>query len=199
MKLLRDVVEALKVTVNLPEVSSTIEVLLDKIEKDNRINEEFSQALDVPKVLGEKFEVSVVVVIDEFQYLRLAKQNLPGIFHKMRSKWQFHKNVEYVVSGSEIGLLQEIVENKEEPFYLFFYMVEIKPFERDTSIFFLEEGFRAEKIKKEVSREDIERLVDFVDGFPAWLNLVGIKIAYENWSVNKVISELPKDENEKRA
>jgi len=40
--------------------------------------------------------------------------------------------------------------------------MEIKPFERGTSISFLEEGFKAEK--KEVSKE-IERLVDFVDNF----------------------------------
>lgn len=55
VKLLRDVLGAVKVTLNVHEVSSTIEVLLDKVEKGKRIDEESSQALDIPEVLAGSF------------------------------------------------------------------------------------------------------------------------------------------------
>jgi AAA+ ATPase superfamily predicted ATPase len=105
------------------------------------------------------------VAIDEFQYLRFAKQGLPEVFHRMRAKWQFHNNVTYVVSGSEVWMLQAMVGDRREPFY-FFYVMGVMPFERETSVSFLEEGFKIGGVKV-VNKGDVERLVDFIDCFPA--------------------------------
>ncbi|AAK42841.1 ATP-binding protein [Saccharolobus solfataricus] len=194
LKQLRDLLGQVKVTFNIPELYSTIELTLDKAEKKKYLEKEFRDALDLPQILSEKFGLQrVVIAIDEFQYLRLAKQSIPGIFHIMRSKWQFHKNVTYVISGSLIGMMMELLSSRNQPFYQFFYLMKVNPFDRKTSIEFLRKGFEVNNL--DVKSEEIELIVDQVDGFPAWLNLVGIKIVTEKRSANEVINSLVKDIN----
>jgi len=105
-------------------------------------NEYIPSLLDLPQRLAEEFKVDLVIAIDEFQYLRLASQNYPGLFNVLRSKWQFHKNVSYVISGSSVGLLEYMFSNKKEPFYQFFFPLYIKAFDESTSKLFLIQGFK---------------------------------------------------------
>jgi hypothetical protein len=142
--------------------------------------------------LAEKFNIRIVIAIDEFQYLNFAKQAVPEIFHVMRSKWQFQKRVSYVISGSAVGMLKEIMSSKNQPFYQYFYSIRVNPFNRETSKEFLRKGFETDGVK--VSEEYIEKIVEYVDGFPAWLNLVGIKVELEG-EVEKALSSLPFDDN----
>ncbi|WP_238699138.1 hypothetical protein [Saccharolobus sp. E5-1-F] len=87
LKQLRDLLGQIKVTFNIPELYSTIELTLDKAEKKKNLESEFRDALDLPQILSERLGLErVIVAIDEFQYLRLARQSIPGIFHMMRSK-----------------------------------------------------------------------------------------------------------------
>jgi AAA+ ATPase superfamily predicted ATPase len=192
LKVLRDLLGAVKISLNIPEVSGLIEVVLDKGEKGKDLSEEFSRALELPELLAEKFNIRIVIAIDEFQYLNFAKQAVPEIFHVMRSKWQFQKRVSYVISGSAVGMLKEIMSSKNQPFYQYFYSIRVNPFNRETSKEFLRKGFETDGVK--VSEEDIEKIVEYVDGFPAWLNLVGIKVELEG-EVEKALSSLPFDDN----
>jgi AAA+ ATPase superfamily predicted ATPase len=192
LKVLRDLLGAVKISLNIPEVSGLIEVVLDKGEKGKDLSEEFSRALELPELLAEKFNIRIVIAIDEFQYLNFAKQAVPEIFHVMRSKWQFQKRVSYVISGSAIGMLKEIMSSKNQPFYQYFYSIRVNPFNREASKEFLRKGFETDGVK--VSEEDIEKIVEYVDGFPAWLNLVGIKVELEG-EVEKALSSLPFDDN----
>ncbi|QXJ31218.1 AAA family ATPase [Saccharolobus shibatae] len=194
LKQLRDLLGQIKVTFNVPELYSVIELTLDKAEKRKNLKNEFREAMDLPQILAEKFGLEKIVIgIDEFQYLRLAKQSIPGIYHVMRSKWQFHKNVTYVISGSLIGMMMELLNSREQPFYQFFYLMKVNPFDRKTSIDFLRKGFELNGLK--ISEGEIELIVNQVDGFPAWLNLVGIKIITERRSVREIIDSLARDVN----
>ncbi|BDC17267.1 ATPase [Acidianus sp. HS-5] len=192
LKVLRDLLGAVKISFNIPEVTGLIEVILDKGEKGKDLSEEFSRALELPEILAEKFDVRLIIAIDEFQYLNLAKQSVPEIFHVMRSKWQFQKRVSYVISGSAVGILKEIMSSRNQPFYQYFYAIRVSPFSREVSRKFLKKGFEEDGVN--VSESDIEKIVEFVDGFPAWLNLVGIKVELIK-DVEKVLSSLPSDDN----
>lgn len=192
LRLLRDLLGAVKISLNIPEVSGLIEVVLDKGEKGKDLSEEFSKALELPELLAEKFNTRIVITIDEFQYLNFAKQAVPEIFHLMRSKRQFQKRVSYVISCSAVGMLKEIMSSKNQPFYQYFYSIRVNPFNRETSKEFLRKGFEMDGVK--INEEDIEKIVEYVDGFPAWLNLVGIKVELEG-NVKKVLSSLPFDDN----
>ena len=194
LKQLRELLGAVKVTFNVPELSALIEVVLDKAEKGRELREEFARALELPEILAERLGVErVVIAVDEFQYLRFARQSVPEIFHVMRSKWQLQRRASYVISGSAIGMVREIVSSKDQPFYQFFYLMRITPFTREVSEEFLRRGFEAEGVK--VSEDEIREIVDYVDGFPAWLNLVGLKVVVEGKPVKEVLRGLPKDEN----
>jgi AAA+ ATPase superfamily predicted ATPase len=194
LKQIRELIGAIKITLNLPEVTTLIDVVLDKAQKGKNLSEEFSRALDLPQILAEKFGIErIVIALDEFQYLKLAKQTSPEIFHVMRSKWQFHKNVTYVISGSATGMLREIINTKDQPFYQFFYLMRVNPFDEEKSKEFLKRGFEVEKVN--VSDKEVEDIVSYVDGFPAWLNLVGIKVVVERKPINIILNSLPYDDN----
>lgn len=165
---LREILGYVKIRFNFPP--SEIEVFLD--EKRGR-RESLPAILDLPQVLGERFGMNFVVFLDEFQFLRLASQNYPGIFHLMRSKWQFHNRVTYVVSGSSVGILERIFGSREEPFYQFFYPLYIRPFTREISVRFLEQGYQEEG--KDFEEIALSFAVDQLDGIPAWLNYFGLK------------------------
>ena len=89
--------------------------------KSGNSKDSIRELLNLPQEIAEKIGKDYSIVIDEFQFLKLAEQNLPGLFHLMRGKWQFHKNVEYVVSGSSIGMLERLFSSKNESFYQFFF------------------------------------------------------------------------------
>lgn len=164
---LRELLGYLKLSFNIN--FAEIEVFL----KDEGSKASIPEIIDFPQRLAEEFKVNTVIVIDEFQYLRLAMQNFPGLFHLIRSKWQFHNNISYVISGSSVGLLEGILSNKKEPFYQFFYPIYVKQFDEETSINFLKEGFKEER--KEFEIDGIYSAVKELDGIPAWLNYFGLK------------------------
>ena len=184
---LRELIGYIKLSfnINLGEV----ELFLEKGNKS------IPELLDLPQRLAEEFKVNLVIAIDEFQYLRLASQNYPGLFNVLRSKWQFHKNVSYIISGSSVGLLEHMFSNKKEPFYQFFFPVYIKAFDENASKLFLFQGFKDEG--KEFEEEAISYAVKELDGIPAWLNYFGLKsLSCEKVTLEcakKAISEMYED------
>ncbi|ARM77181.1 ATPase [Acidianus manzaensis] len=194
VKQLRDLIGAVKVTFNIPEVSATLDVTLDKVERKKRLEDEFPKIVDLPQIMAEKFGIpKVVVAIDEFQYLTLAKQSMPNIFHVLRSKWQFHTRVSYVISGSLIGMMDELLNSKDQPFYQFFYLMKVEPLSSKASKEFLKRGFEYYGVR--INDEEIDEIINYVDGLPAWLNLVGLKIVNERKSVGDVLNSLVEDVN----
>jgi|ECHnycMinimDraft_1075156.scaffolds.fasta_scaffold06903_1 AAA+ ATPase superfamily predicted ATPase len=165
---LRDMLGYMKISLNFRPMN--VELFLNK---GTNYKESVRELLDLPQLMAEKLRKRLVVVMDEFQYLRLAEQNYPGLFHLLRSKWQFHKDVVYVVSGSSVGLLERMFSSGEEPFYQFFFPIYVKPFDRGVSLRFLKSGLEDEG--KKYSEEALAKAVDELDGIPAWLNYFGLE------------------------
>jgi AAA+ ATPase superfamily predicted ATPase len=178
-KTLRDILGYLKISLNMNVAS--VEVFLDSLKKGG-MRESVMELIDLPQQMAERIGNKIVIVFDEFQYLKLAEQNYPGLFHLLRSKWQFHRDVEYVVSGSSVGMLEDLLYSKDQPFYQFFYSYYVNPFDRDTAIKFLREGFKQEG--KEFDDDALKMAFDELDGLPAWLNYFGLK-ALDCKRVNK--------------
>ncbi|AWS00483.1 ATP-binding protein [Metallosphaera hakonensis JCM 8857 = DSM 7519] len=194
LKQIRELIGAVKITLNIPELIALIDLVLDKAERGKNLSEEFSRVLDLPQMLAEKLGIQrMVIALDEFQYLKFAKQTTPEIFHVMRSKWQFQRNVTYVISGSSTGMLREIINTRTQPFYQYFYLMRVNPMDADKSKEFLKRGFEAERVN--VTDKEVEEIVSYVHGFPAWLNLVGIKVVVERRPISVILSDLPHDDN----
>lgn len=133
----------MKVTLRAPEATASIKLVLDKAERRRSIEDELPGLLDVPQALAEKLGIErAIVAIDEFQYLALAKQAAPQIFHVTRSKWQFHRNITYVISGSLVGMINELLNSRNEQFYQFFYLMKLSPFTKETLL--PKEGIRGQ-------------------------------------------------------
>ncbi|QGA53666.1 ATP-binding protein [Sulfolobus sp. E5-1-F] len=168
---LRELIGYVKLSFNINLVE--VEVFLNSVKRGG-VKESIPQILELPERLAEEFGLNTIVVaIDEFQYLKLASQNYPGIFHLLRSKWQFHNKVSYVISGSSVGLLEKIFYDKKEPFYQFFFPIYIKQFDKNTSFNFLKQGFRDEG--KDYEDNALLLAIEELDGIPAWLNYFGLK------------------------
>lgn len=69
----------------------------------------------------------------------------------------------------------------------------VNPFDEEKSKEFLKRGFEVEKVN--VSDKEVEDIVSYVDGFPAWLNLVGIKVVVERKPISVILNSLPYDDN----
>lgn len=163
---LRELLGYVKLSFNINIAS--VELFIKGGKKDS-----VRELLDLPQEMAEKIGRDYLVVIDEFQFLKLAEQNYPGLFHLMRGKWQFHKNVGYVVSGSSVGMLERLFSSKDESFYQFFFPIYINPFPSEVSLNFLKEGFKDEGVSYEES--SLNYAVKELDGIPAWLNYFGLK------------------------
>lgn len=114
-------------------------------------------------------ERRVVVVFDEAQRLRggpLSSEVLNALAHA----YDFDRNVTFILSGSEVGLLYEFmgVEDPNSPLFgRYFHEVRIGRFTRDESVDFLRRGFK--ELGVEVSTDVIETIADVFDGIPGWL------------------------------
>ena len=128
-------------------------------------------ALDLPQELAKRNKRNMAIFIDEFQFISDLKVAMPGILHVMRSHFQEHDRVAYVISGSSVGMLTRLIGDRQEPFYEFFLAQEVRPFDDQTAANFLKEGFESEGVQVEGSA--LEYVLARADGIPAWLNYVG--------------------------
>ncbi|MGC9153945.1 MAG: AAA family ATPase [Vulcanisaeta sp.] len=113
-------------------------------------------------------ERRVVVAFDEAQRLRgpLSGEVLNALAHA----YDFDRNVTFILTGSEVGLLYDFigVEDPNSPLFgRYFYEVRIDRFNRDESMDFLTKGFM--EFGVDVPRSVIEEIVDVFDGIPGWL------------------------------
>lgn len=145
-----------------------------RVEVEDKLLE---AALRLPETLSEDCGRKFVVFIDEFQFIKDLKIWRKGIFHTMRSIYQHQKKTMYVISGSAVGMISEILNSKENPFYMAFMPIEVKPFSPETAKRYLCEGFEAEKFS--VADDALNLLVQSVDGVPAWLSYVGQKCIFK--------------------
>lgn len=133
--------------------------------------------LRLPETLSEESGRRFVVFIDEFQFIKDLKIWRRGVFHTMRSIIQHQKKTVYVISGSAVGMISNILNSKENPFYMAFMPIEVKPFPPETAKSYLAEGFNAERLS--VANDALDLLTQSVDGVPAWLSYVGQKCIFK--------------------
>jgi len=133
--------------------------------------------LKLPEALSEDSGRRFAMFIDEFQFIKDLKTWRKGIFHMMRSIYQHQRKTVYVISGSAVGMVTDILNSRENPFYMTFMPIEVKPFDSDTARGYLTEGFRAEGLL--ANDEALGLLVQSVDGVPTWLSYVGQKCVFK--------------------
>ncbi|MCD6549336.1 ATP-binding protein [Candidatus Micrarchaeota archaeon] len=111
----------------------------------------------------------ITVFIDEAQ--RMDPYELADILSYFYDRVP---NVRFILSGSEVGLLEHVTGEKDPQHPLFgrrITKVILKRLDRSRSQEYLKEGFK--QINMKVSEKEIDRVVDELDGLIGWLTLYG--------------------------
>ncbi|MCG3109212.1 hypothetical protein L3N51_01502 [Metallosphaera sp. J1] len=126
--------------------------------------------------LGDLFdhlnEKRIIIAVDEAQ--RLRGPHSGEIKNAMAHAYDYDRNLTFVLTGSEVGLLHEFLGTEDEgsPLYSrYYHEVRLERFSREQSFQFLERGFSEAGMKVEESV--IEEMVEFFDGIPGWLTVAG--------------------------
>ena len=132
--------------------------------------------LQAPERLATALELFIVIAIDEFQELAELRVGRPAkdVLPMLRSAWQKHRRVAYVVSGSARRMMTDLVASERSPFFGHFTLLEIDEFERDDAVSLLVDGATPGRA---VSRGLAERAVDSLGGNPFYLQLLGEQLA----------------------
>ncbi len=134
--------------------------------------ERVSRWLHLPELLGEALDLRFVVAIDEFQQLNALTPQRHGIepFTLMRSVWQKHTRVAYIISGSARSMLLTLVTAEHSPFFQHFAILDLGPFEYEDAVTLLEQHSAP---KRPISRDLAARAVEMIGGHPFYLQLLG--------------------------
>ena len=120
---------------------------------------------------------AAVIVLDEVQELAPASRALLRVLANI---FNSYPRITFVFTGSYFGLLRTLLEpGSESPLYgRPPARLDLSPFDRETSIDFLERGFQEHRLR--VGRQEIGNVVDrSLDGIPGWLTLYGNYLAIQ--------------------
>ena len=100
---------------SLSDPAGQYEIALGIDLKNNPIGED---VLDLPQQIALKKKKKIIVCIDEFQQIGTFPDTLK--FQKiLRSHWQTHSDVAYILYGSKKHMMMNIFGEYESPFYRF--------------------------------------------------------------------------------
>lgn len=126
----------------------------------------------LPEQLARAFDLRFVIAIDEFQELLAlsgTRSNVDPI-PLMRSAWQRHERVGYVISGSSRTMLMELVTSERSPFFQHFDVLELGPFDQPNAVELLTSEASP---GRPIARELAERAYRALGGNPFYLQLFG--------------------------
>ena len=139
--------------------------------------------LNLAERIAKAKNIRIVVCIDEFQNIEFFDD--PLAFQKqLRSAWQHHKYVTYVLYGSKRSMLMQLFEKQSMPFYRFGDVMYIEKIAKDHWIAFLIARFQ--KTKKKISKELAARIADTVQCHPYYVQ----QLAHITWhNTHKEVTE----------
>jgi AAA+ ATPase superfamily predicted ATPase len=122
----------------------------------------------------KKRDVKLVLMFDEAQEIRkVVGVEMTAILAHV---YDYCKNILIVFTGSQFGLLEEILEPRpENPLYgRYIHRMPLRKFEEAQSIEFLKLGFRQKNVK--VDEAHLRPVINAIDGIPGWLTDFGARL-----------------------
>ena len=127
------------------------------------IKKSYEEILDLPERIAEKKGIQVVVCIDEFQNLGSFEE--PLLFQKrLRSAWQHHRNVTYILYGSKRHMLMELFESRSMPFFKFGDVMYLQKISREHLVDYICRSFERTGVR--ISGEIAGKIADSVKCHP---------------------------------
>ena len=133
-----------------------------------------------------------ILVLDEVQTLRPPL--LTQLKNTIAYAYDHLENITIILSGSEIGLLQDFIgyDNPASPLYgRHILEIQLRRFTREESRDFLRKGFQEAGVRP--TPQIVERGVELFDGIPGWLVYYGRSILLEpTRSPDEILSQAEK-------
>ena len=153
----------------LPEIPADSRDFLFELPTADLSHEVILQCLELPENLAKVLDTTVVCAWDEFQeVLTTRKSGGYDLVATMRSVWQRHERVAYVISGSEPSMLRELVASRHSPFFQHFDVFELGPMGRDDALELLLSASEGE-----FPLATAEAIYSLLGGHPFYLQVVG--------------------------
>ena len=114
----------------------------------------------------------MLIALDEFQELAFLSSGRGAVdlLPLIRSIWQRHQRVAYVVSGSARTMLTEKVTDRRSPFFQHFSVMELGPFSSKDAVRLLVQGGPAGRTIPDILAR---RAVEVIGGHPFYVQLLG--------------------------
>jgi len=122
----------------------------------------------------KKRRVKLVLTFDEAQEIkRVVGVEMPAILAHV---YDYCKNIAIVFTGSQFGLLEEILEpGADNPLYgRYIHRISLKKFDDAQSMEFFELGFRQKNVR--MDKAHLSSVIDKIDGIPGWLTDFGARL-----------------------
>ncbi len=124
----------------------------------------------------EKEKITLKEIDRKLQGTRAAvfideMQECPGLDKLIAHVYDYTDNVSIIVSGSEVGLFEELFQPNKPLFGRLHKVIRVDPLPKEKSMEFLRLGFAQEG--KEYREEEIEETVGNLDGLIGWLTYYG--------------------------
>ncbi len=141
-----------------------------QFSKTNESRPQLQSLLDSIQDYAQENGKPFVLVVDEVQEARGLAELPAAIAHS----YDYNKDIHFVLAGSEVGVLHDFIGVDDPEGYLYgrkISYVELRKFPRELSLEFLTKGFEA--YGKKITENDIEQVVNKLDGIVGWLVLYG--------------------------
>lgn len=151
--------------------------LLLELRRNGYSDALFAGIVDLPERIAQETNTCFVAIIDEFQELKdlnhfkAIKEYMGDIFAFFRARWSRHKRVNYIISGSKITMMREILTQERAPLFQHFKILEVEVFrEADARTLLRELSSRAEN---PIPEGLIDKLLAVVGFHPFYLQVLG--------------------------
>ncbi len=119
---------------------------------------------------NEDSKTTPVLIMDEWLNIKMGR----GYSRRKRLLYSLIKEgaIRVIFSSSEIGLNEEALNDPQLPFGRYMELIKLSPFDLETSVEFLNDGLRYYGVS--CGKKALEDAYYISEGFPLWLNLIGI-------------------------
>ena len=149
--------KSLKIQPYIQFQPTTNEISVSFSTETKNISTLLSDSFQLPETIAKSMKKKVVIVFDEFQEIRRIA---PMLERKMRGIFQYHQNITYLFIGSQESMIQEIFQNKKNPFYKFGRHITLHKIAEPEFLDFVINRFSSQKIDVREIAKDILKFTD---------------------------------------
>ena len=125
-----------------------------------------SEVLDLAEKIAAEKDYEILICLDEFQDISKFKDPL-AFQKKLRSHWQKHQKVSYILYGSKRHMMMDIFTSPKMPFYKFGDVIFLEKIKEEVWIPFIQQKFT--ETKKKINEKEVRLIVKLTENHPYYV------------------------------